>query len=77
MLLQKLKDAKRNYCTVVHALQRNFHDEATPLMTPKVEHWITLFTQFYEDCKVNPHEVEYLEADGTGVKVCNDSCTAQ
>jgi hypothetical protein len=70
MLLQKAKFAKRIYATVVHSAVEICGDRMTPLITPMREPLINLLEHFYETCGVDPMSVQFLEADGSGIKVC-------
>jgi fatty acid synthase len=70
MLLQKAKYAKRIYATVVHSAVEICGDRMTPLITPMREPFISLLERFYETCGVDPTSLQYLEADGSGIKVC-------
>jgi fatty acid synthase len=69
MLLQKAKFAKRIYATIVHSEVEICGDRMTPLISPMREPFIKLLEQFYETCGVDPTTVQFLEADGSGIKV--------
>lgn len=69
MLLQKAKFAKRIYATIVHSEVEICGDRMTPLISPMREPFIKLLEQFYETCGVDPTAVQFLEADGSGIKV--------
>lgn len=70
MLLQKAKFAKRIYATVVHSAVEICGDRMTPLITPMRDPFINLLERFYETCGLDPTSVQFLEADGSGNKVC-------
>jgi Polyketide synthase modules and related proteins len=69
MLLQKAKFAKRIYATIVHSAVEICGDRMTPLISPMREPLIKLLEQFYETCGIDPTAVQFLEADGSGIKV--------
>jgi fatty acid synthase len=69
MLLQKAKFAKRIYAKIVHSAVEICGDRMTPLISPMREPFIKLLEQFYETCGVDPTTVQFLEADGSGIKV--------
>jgi fatty acid synthase len=69
MLLQKAKYAKRIYATVVHSAVEICGDRMTPLITPMREPFINLLERFYQTCGVDPTSLQFLEADGSGIKV--------
>lgn len=68
LLLQKQKDAKRIYCTVVHAKTNadGYKDEG--ITYPSGEAQFELLTEFYEECGIPPNQLSFLEAHGTGKK---------
>jgi fatty acid synthase len=70
MLLQKAKYAKRIYATVVHSAVEICGDRMTPLITPMREPFISLLERFYQTCGVDPTSLQFIEADGSGIKVC-------
>jgi 3-oxoacyl-(acyl-carrier-protein) synthase len=69
MLLQKAKFAKRIYAKIVHSEVEICGDRMTPLISPVREPFIKLLEQFCETSGVDPGAVQFLEADGSGVKV--------
>jgi len=69
MLLQKAKFAKRIFATIVHSEVEICGDRMTPIVSPMREPFIKLLEQFYETCGIDPTAVQFLEADGSGIKV--------
>lgn len=72
-LLQRKEDAKRSYCTILGANSRfngnregAFRDLNTDAMTNFIQ-------EFYEECKVDPKEVEYVECYGSGQKEVDEA----
>jgi hypothetical protein len=70
MFLQKARDAKRIYATVVNAKTNcdGFKDKGISHPSGKMQS--LLLRQCCEECGVNPSSVEYCEAHGTATKVC-------
>jgi fatty acid synthase len=70
MFLQKARDAKRVYATVVHVKNNSdgFKDEG--ITYPSRHLHKLLLDQCYEECGTDPSEVKYFEAHGTATKVC-------
>lgn len=67
-VIQKAKDAKRIYGSIVHVLSKTINNSIRQVLAPKQEEWKILLDEFYEQCKVDPNEVTFLEADGTALK---------
>ncbi|XP_044017899.1 fatty acid synthase-like [Aphidius gifuensis] len=67
--LQKSKDAKRIYATVIHGKTNcdGFKDQGITFPSSVMQS--ALLREFYDECRVSPESVEYLEAHGTGTKV--------
>lgn len=67
--LQKAKDAKRTYATVVHAKTNcdGYKEQGITFPSSKIQS--VLLNDFYEECKVPPSSLAYLEAHGTGTMV--------
>ncbi|XP_011313294.1 fatty acid synthase [Fopius arisanus] len=67
--LQKSKDAKRIYATVVHAKTNcdGFKPQGITFPSSKIQS--VLLKDFYEECRVSPSSLAYLETHGTGTKV--------
>nr|CAD7411764.1 unnamed protein product [Timema poppensis] len=68
LYLQKARDAKRIYATVVHSDKEFFGDRKAGLVRPLDDHLISLLTRFYDKCGIDPSEIVFLEANGCGVK---------
>ena len=69
MLLQRAKYARRVYATVVHSNAQFFGEGKTPLIRPMREHFTELLENFYETCGIDPTSLQFLEADGSSIKV--------
>lgn len=69
IFLQKAKDAKRVYATVLHSKTNvdGFKNEG--LTHPSSDAQGQLIKEFYEDLGMDPRKVDYLEAHGTATKV--------
>jgi len=70
MFLQKARDAKRIYATVVNAKTNSDGFKDMGISHPCGEMQSLLLRQCCEECGVNPSSVEYCEAHGTATKVC-------
>lgn len=69
VFLQRAKDAKRIYATVVHAKKNNDGYKEQGISYPSKKMQIILLEELYKECGVSPELVEYIEAHGTGTKV--------
>lgn len=69
LLLQKLKNAKRNYGIIVNAMCTTVASIPGRLIVPSEEQWLRVYKEFYERCKVAPEEVTFLEANGMACQV--------
>ncbi|XP_011305442.1 fatty acid synthase [Fopius arisanus] len=69
VLLQKAKNAKRIYGTVVHAKTNCDGFKPQGITFPSSEIQSVLLKDFYEECKIPASTVTYVEAHGTGTKV--------
>ncbi|XP_020298895.1 fatty acid synthase-like, partial [Pseudomyrmex gracilis] len=69
LLLQKAKDARRIYATCVNVKTNcdGFKEEG--ITYPSFEMQKALLEEFYEECKIAPSEISYMEAHGTGTIV--------
>ncbi|XP_046609411.1 fatty acid synthase-like [Neodiprion virginianus] len=67
--MQKSKNAKRSYAHVVHTKTNcdGFKQEGITFPSSTMQR--VLLEQFYDECKVSPSELAFLEAHGTGTKV--------
>lgn len=66
ILLQKSKEARRIYSTIVHAKTNCDGYKDSGITFPSREMQIKLLKEFYEECKVDPNDLTFLEAHGTG-----------
>nr|QNL15122.1 fatty acid synthase 2 [Meteorus pulchricornis] len=67
--LQRAKDAKRIYGTIVHAKTNCDGFKPQGITFPSSMMQAALLKEFYEECKVAPNSLTYVEAHGTGTKV--------
>lgn len=69
VFLQKAKNSKRIYATVVHGktICDGFNEEGITFPSTIVQS--NFLKEFYEECKISPLNVSYVEAHGTGSKV--------
>ncbi|KAL2719273.1 fatty acid synthase-like [Vespula squamosa] len=67
--LQKAKNAKRIYATVIHAKTNcdGYKEQGITFPSSKIQS--TLLKEFYEECGVATTCIPYIEAHGTGTKV--------
>ena len=68
MYLQKAKDAKRIYGTFVHAKTNCDGFKEMGITFPSSDVQTILLQEFYEECGVNPNDIDFVEAHGTGTK---------
>lgn len=67
--LQKARDAKRVYATVVNSKTNTDGYKSQGITFPIGAMQNRLIREVYSECGVSPHEVAYVEAHGTGTKV--------
>ncbi|XP_025162220.1 fatty acid synthase-like isoform X2 [Harpegnathos saltator] len=69
VFLQKAKNAKRIYATVIHCKTNcdGFKEEGITFPSTKMQS--ILLQQFYDECNISPSVVAYVDAHGTGTKV--------
>ncbi|CAG2063618.1 unnamed protein product, partial [Timema podura] len=68
MFLQKAKNAKRIYASIVHSQFECFGDRKSGYIVPLEYPLTTLLSSFYQRCEIDPSLISYLEADGSGIK---------
>ncbi|XP_067011949.2 fatty acid synthase [Anabrus simplex] len=69
ILLQKQKDARRVYATIIHS-KTNFDGYKPFAITfPSSTAQQELLEEFYRECHLDPLAVDYVEAHGTGTEV--------
>lgn len=66
--LQKAKDARRIYATVVHTKTNTDGNKVLGITYPSGEMQNQLMREIYAEAGVNPADVAYIEAHGTGTK---------
>nr|XP_033193891.1 fatty acid synthase [Bombus vancouverensis nearcticus] len=69
LLLQKARDARRVYATVLHAKTNTDGNKAQGITFPSGDMQNKLMREVYAEVGVNPADVAYVEAHGTGTKV--------
>lgn len=69
ILLQKSKDARRVYATVVNSKTNVDGNKIQGITFPNGDMQNKLMREVYLECGVNPADVVYVEAHGTGTKV--------
>lgn len=69
VFLQKAKNAKRIYATIIHAKTNCDGYKKEGIMFPSKEMQSVLFKELYEECGVPTTSVSYIEAHGTGTKI--------
>ena len=69
VFLQKMEDSKRVYAEVVHVKTNNdgFKDDGWSY--PSKEMQMRLMKEFYEEIKLDPSKIDFIEAHSTGTKV--------
>lgn len=69
LFLQKAKDARRIYATCVHVKTNcdGFKEEG--ITFPSFDMQKALLEEFYEECRIAPSKLSYMEAHGTGTTV--------
>jgi fatty acid synthase, animal type len=75
--LQKIKNAKRNYGSLVYSKTNCDGYKEEGITYPSGNMQAQLLSEFYEDIGVNPSTVDYVEAHSTGTVVGDpEECTA-
>ncbi|XP_011703203.1 PREDICTED: fatty acid synthase [Wasmannia auropunctata] len=67
--LQKAKDAKRIYATVVYGKTNCDGYKEQGITFPSSAMQYALLKECYEDCGLSPNDLSYLECHGTGTKI--------
>ena len=67
--LQKTRDAKRIYATVVHGKINCDGFKKEGVTFPSIHMQTKLMQEFYMECRLSPLLVDYIEAHGTGARV--------
>ncbi|XP_072754283.1 fatty acid synthase [Anoplolepis gracilipes] len=67
--LQKAKDARRVYATVIHTKTNTDGHKSQGITYPNGERQNQLMRELYSEAGINPADVVYVEAHGTGTKV--------
>ncbi|XP_053996082.1 fatty acid synthase [Hylaeus anthracinus] len=69
VFLQKAKDARRVYATVLHSKTNVDGNKVQGITYPSGDMQNKLMREIYDEVGINPSEVVYVEAHGTGTKV--------
>ncbi|KAI4493375.1 hypothetical protein M0802_009435 [Mischocyttarus mexicanus] len=69
IFLQKSKDARRVYATVVNSKTNVDGNKIQGITFPNGDMQNKLIREVYSECGINPADVAYVEAHGTGTKV--------
>lgn len=69
VFLQKAKDAKRVYAELVYSKTNNDGYKKEAITYPSGQMQIRLLREFYDDLKMDPSQLDYVEAHSTGTKV--------
>lgn len=69
IFLQKAKDAKRIYATVVHTKTNQDGYKEQGITFPSGRMQAQLLEDCYRESGISPAELRFLEAHGTGTKV--------
>lgn len=64
--LQKAKDARRIYASIVHGKINCDGFKSEGITFPSVEKQTLLLKEFYKECEISPNELSYMEAHSTG-----------
>lgn len=66
VFLQKAKNSRRVYAQVVHSKTNSDGHKEQGLTYPGKHGQRMLLSEFYQECDINPTEVVFVEAHGTG-----------
>lgn len=69
LLLQKSSEARRTYATVVHSKSNTDGFKVQGITFPNGDMQNKLIREVYAEAGVDPRDVAYIEAHGTGTKV--------
>lgn len=67
--VQRAQEAKRSYANIVHVATRFDGQREGKLTEIDVDNLTEFLDDFYEDAKVDPRDVEFVEAYGAAIKV--------
>ena len=68
IFLQKLRDCKRAYCELVYCKSNYDGYKIEGLTYPSGNSQKQLLTEFYEDLQLKAHQVDFVEANSSGVR---------
>lgn len=71
MLLQKASDAKRSYGTLLNVRSMQFGDNQEHILEHVGADFKSLLINSYAEVNIDPATVEFVEANGSGIKVPN------
>lgn len=69
LFLQKAKDSRRVYATIVHAKTNCDGYKEQGITYPSGHMQYELLREFYVECGIDPTTLNFVEAHGTGTKV--------
>lgn len=69
IFMQKAKDAKRVYATMVHGKTNCDGFKEQGITFPSFAMQKELLTDFYEEIQISPLSLQFIEAHGTGTRV--------
>lgn len=69
LFLQRKQDARRIYATVVHSDSSTNGSRRTPFTQYSEPAVVSFLKDFYQYCDVNPASVNFVEGDGSAIKV--------
>lgn len=69
MFLQKASEAKRSYGTLLNVKTQQFGDHQNHITNHENQHFKSLLLDCYNEAKIDPASVEFVEAYGSGIKV--------
>jgi len=69
LYLQKAKDARRIYATMIHTKTNTDGNKSQGITYPNGKMQNQLMREVYNESGINPKDINYMEAHGTGTKV--------
>lgn len=69
MFLQRESEAKRSYGTLINVQSMQFGDQQGHIVEHIGNHFKSLLLNSYKEANIDPATVEFIEANGSGIKV--------
>lgn len=69
LFLQKAKNARRIYATIVHSKTNADGFKESGITFPSSDAQQQLLTEFYQECSIHPSQLSYLECHATGTRI--------